>query len=49
MDDTDNVFIAQYDYSARTENEMSFSKGDKLQVGHRRPEKLRAGSSSPKG
>eukprot|EP00051_Salpingoeca_urceolata_P018662 m.264115 g.264115 ORF g.264115 m.264115 type:complete len:686 (-) comp19247_c6_seq8:39-2096(-) len=28
----ENIFVALYDYSARTDNEMSFAKGEKLQV-----------------
>ena len=30
--DTTNLVIALYDYVARTENEMSFVKGEKLRV-----------------
>lgn len=32
VDDDGSLFVALYDYKARTENEMSFIKGDKLRV-----------------
>lgn len=31
-DEDDRIFVALYDYRARTDNEMSFKKGEKLRV-----------------
>lgn len=37
-EDDGTLFVALYDYKARTENEMSFQKGDKLRVRSRENE-----------